>query len=125
MNSPFEDVYLGTGNVLGNARSGTLIVELSTISAETSRQLHRSAQQFDLAMLDQGGSGSIGAVDAGAVTLFGGGEHPVFGAAALLFSLTTRQWFYMGPGSSGVAMKLVVNTLLGVGMQAIGEAVDA
>jgi 3-hydroxyisobutyrate dehydrogenase-like beta-hydroxyacid dehydrogenase len=30
---------------------------------------------------------------------------------------------YMGPSGSGVAMKLVVNTLLGVGMQAIAEAV--
>jgi 3-hydroxyisobutyrate dehydrogenase-like beta-hydroxyacid dehydrogenase len=29
----------------------------------------------------------------------------------------------MGPGGSGVAMKLVVNTLLGVGMQAVAEAV--
>src|SRR5260370_34885753 len=33
-----------------------------------------------------------------------------------------RQWFYMGPSGSGVAMKLVVNALLGVGMQAIAEA---
>ncbi len=28
----------------------------------------------------------------------------------------------MGPGGSGVSMKLVVNTLLGVGMQAVAEA---
>jgi len=118
-----EDVYLGRGNVLRHARPGTLIVELSTISAETCRQLHRAAQQFDVAMLDVAVSGSTGAADAGALTLFGGGERPVFEAAALLFSAIARQWFYMGPGSSGVAMKLVVNTLLGVGMQAIAEAV--
>src|SRR6202043_4054954 len=84
---------------------------------------HRAAQQFDLAMLDVAVSGSTGAADAGALTLFGGGERPVFEATELLFSVIARQWFYMGAGGSGVAMKLVVNTLLGVGMQAIAEAV--
>ena len=34
-----------------------------------------------------------------------------------------RQYFYLGPSGSGTTMKLVVNTLLGVGMQAIAEAV--
>src|ERR1700704_5887835 len=33
-------VYLGTGNVVRSARPGTRIIELSTISPETSRQLH-------------------------------------------------------------------------------------
>jgi 3-hydroxyisobutyrate dehydrogenase-like beta-hydroxyacid dehydrogenase len=40
-----------------------------------------------------------------------------------IFRSIAKQWFYMGPAGSGVAMKLVVNTLLGVGMQAIAEAV--
>ena len=34
-----------------------------------------------------------------------------------------RQYFYLGPSGSGTTMKLVVNTLLGIGMQAVAEAV--
>lgn len=117
-----EDVYLGKGNVLRNARAGTRIIELSTISPETSRQLHRSVRQFDLAALDVAVSGSTTAAEAGALTLFGGGERQVFESAESIFSAIAKQWFYMGPAGSGVAMKLVVNTLLGVGMQAIAEA---
>jgi 3-hydroxyisobutyrate dehydrogenase-like beta-hydroxyacid dehydrogenase len=41
----------------------------------------------------------------------------------LIFAAIAKQWFYMGEGGSGVSMKLVVNTLLGVGMQAVAEAV--
>ena len=118
-----EAVYLGRGNVLRNARSGTRIIELSTISPETSRQLYRSARQFDLSALDVAVSGSTPAAEAGALTLFGGGERQVFESAEPIFSAIAKQWFYMGPSGSGVAMKLVVNTLLGVGMQAIAEAV--
>src|ERR1700682_6536713 len=41
-------VYLGTGKVLGSARPGTRIIELSTISPEASRQLHRAALEVDI-----------------------------------------------------------------------------
>src|SRR5208282_2418921 len=40
-----------------------------------------------------------------------------------IFRAIARKYFYLGPSSSGATMKLVVNTLLGIGMQAIAEAV--
>ena len=118
-----EAVYLGKGNILRSARPGTRIIELSTISPDTARQLQRSARQFDLATLDVAISGSTPAAEASALTLFGGGDREVFESAEPIFSAIAKQWFYMGPGGSGVAMKLVVNTLLGVGMQALAEAI--
>jgi 3-hydroxyisobutyrate dehydrogenase-like beta-hydroxyacid dehydrogenase len=118
-----QDVYLGKDSVLRYARPGTRIIELSTISPDTARRLHRLAQEYDLDALDVTVSGSTPTAEAGALTLFGGGERHVFESAESIFAAIARQWFYMGPGGSGVAMKLVVNTLLGVGMQAIAEAV--
>ena len=79
--------------------------------------------KFDVSMLDVAVSGSTSAAEAGALTLFGGGERKVFEAVQPIFAPIASQWFYMGPSGSGVAMKLVVNTLLGLGMQSIAEAV--
>jgi 3-hydroxyisobutyrate dehydrogenase-like beta-hydroxyacid dehydrogenase len=121
--SSVDAVYLGNGNVLRGARPGTRIIELSTNSPETARRVHQSARQSNLAALDVAVSGSSPAAEAGTLTLFGGGERQLFESAELIFSAIARQWFYMGPAGSGVAMKLVVNTLLGVGMQAIAEAI--
>ena len=118
-----DDVYLGTGNVLRSAKPGTRIIELSTISPKRSLQLHRMAQKFDLPLLDVAVSGSTSSAEAGTLTLFGGGDRRVFESAEPIFSAIAKQWFYMGPSGSGVAMKLVVNALLGVGMQAIAEAI--
>jgi 3-hydroxyisobutyrate dehydrogenase-like beta-hydroxyacid dehydrogenase len=118
-----ESVYLGQGGVLRSARSGTRIIEMSTISPETSQRLHRTARQFDVAALDVAVSGSTATADAGGLTLFSGGSRALFDSAEPIFSPIAKQWFHMGPGGSGVAMKLVVNTLLGTGMQAIAEAV--
>jgi 3-hydroxyisobutyrate dehydrogenase-like beta-hydroxyacid dehydrogenase len=60
--------------------------------------------------------------EAGTLTFFGGGDAEIFESAEAIFAAIAKQWFYMGPGGSGVSMKLVVNTLLGVGMQAVAEA---
>ncbi len=108
-----EDAYLRTGDVLHSAKPGTRIIELSTISPETSRKLHRAARQCDVSVLDVAVSGSAPAAESGALTLFGGGDRKAFGAAEPIFAAIARQWFYMGSGGSGVAMKLVVAVALG------------
>jgi 3-hydroxyisobutyrate dehydrogenase len=121
--SAVENIYLGTGGLLETARPGLRIIELSTISPETSRKVHAAARKYDVLMLDVAISGSTPSAEAGTLTLFGGGECQVFEAVQPIFASIARQWFYMGPGGAGVAMKLVVNTLLGLGMQSIAEAV--
>lgn len=118
-----EAVYLGAGGVLENARPGTRIIEMSTVATDTSRELYRAARELGISVLDVAVSGSAPAAEAGVLTLLGGGDRQDFDAAEEVFTAIAKQWFYMGPSGSGVAMKLVVNTLLGVGMQAIAEAV--
>jgi 3-hydroxyisobutyrate dehydrogenase len=118
-----EAVYLGAGGVLRNARPGTRIIELSTVAPETSRKLYHAARELGISLLDVAVSGSAPTAEAGMLTLLGGGDGHDFDAAEAIFAAIAKQWFYMGPSGSGVAMKLVVNTLLGIGMQAIAEAV--
>jgi len=118
-----ESIYLGPSGVLRTARPDTLIIEMSTVAPETSRRLSEAAREFGISMLDVAVSGSTVAADAGALTLLGGGDRELFEASTPIFSPIAKQWFYMGPSGSGVAMKLVVNTLLGIGMQAVAEAV--
>jgi 3-hydroxyisobutyrate dehydrogenase-like beta-hydroxyacid dehydrogenase len=48
---------------------------------------------------------------------------PLFHAAEPIFQAIAKQYFLLGGPGSGTATKLVVNTLLGIGMQAIAEAV--
>jgi len=118
-----EAVYLGASGVLRNARPGTRIIEMSTVAPETSRMLYQAAREFRTSVLDVAVSGSTPVAEAGTLTLLGGGHRQHFDASEAIFQAIAKQWFYMGPSGSGVATKLVVNTLLGVGMQAIAEAV--
>lgn len=116
-------VYLGTSGALANMRPDSLVIEMSTVLPETSRQLAEHGSHHGIHVLDVTISGSTPAAEQGALVLFGGGDQAYFQAVESIFRAIARKYFYLGPSGSGATMKLVVNTLLGVGMQAIAEAV--
>jgi 3-hydroxyisobutyrate dehydrogenase-like beta-hydroxyacid dehydrogenase len=118
-----RSIYSEPAGVLAGARSKTVVLEMSTISPESSRELHRLGARGGIEVLDVAISGSTPAAEQGILTLLVGGNEEVFRAAQPIFQAIAKQYFLLGGSGSGTAMKLVVNTLLGVGMQAIAEAV--
>jgi len=118
-----RSAYTGTDGVFAGSRRGTVVLEMSTISPESSRELHRLGAKEGVEVLDVAISGSTPAAEQGILTLLVGGDRELFGAAEPIFQAIAKQYFLLGGPGSGTAMKLVVNTLLGVGMQAIAEAV--
>jgi 3-hydroxyisobutyrate dehydrogenase len=118
-----RNVYAGPEGVFANVRPGTVVIEMSTVRPETSRELCKLGSDHGVSVLDVPISGSTPAAEQGTLTLFGGGDEKIFHNAEPIFRAVAQQYFYLGPSGSGTTMKLVVNTLLGVGMQAIAEAV--
>jgi 3-hydroxyisobutyrate dehydrogenase-like beta-hydroxyacid dehydrogenase len=117
------DIYRGPDGIFANAHGGLLVIDLSTVYPETSQQLSRLGSERGVKVLDVTISGSTPAAENGLLTLFGGGDKERFDAAESIFRVIAKKYFYLGPSGSGATMKLVVNTLLGIGMQAIAEAV--
>ena len=117
-------MFLDGGGVFSAAKSETIVLEMSTISPELSRQLHQEASSRGVRFLDLAVAGSTPAVEAGTITLLAGGDQNTFDQCIPIYESIAKQWFLIGPGSSGILMKLVVNLLLGVDMQAIAEAIS-
>src|ERR1700722_16605880 len=116
------DVLGGAGGVFANARPGALVIDLSTVNPKTSQELSRLGSARGVHVLDVTISGSTPVAQQGALTLFGGGDQGCFTAAESIFRVIAKKYFYLGPSGAGATMKLVVNSLLGIGMQAIAEA---
>jgi 3-hydroxyisobutyrate dehydrogenase-like beta-hydroxyacid dehydrogenase len=116
-------VYGGADGAFANAFRGALVIDMSTVNPKTSLELSKLGSERGVDVLDVTISGSTPAAELGALVLFGGGDQGCFLAAESIFRVIARRYFYLGPSGSGAIMKLVVNTLLGVGMQAIAEAV--
>jgi len=118
-----QDVYYGDAGVLASARPGTFVFEMSTVFPETSRDLYHRGERHGIHILDVAISGSTPAAEQGNLILLVGGAEGLFQIAQPLFGTISARSFHVGPAGSGTTMKLVVNTLLGVGMQAIAEAI--
>src|SRR6266436_2808924 len=117
------DIYRGPDGVFANAHRGLLVIDLSTVYPSTSRELARLGSEHGVDVLDVTISGSTPAAENGLLTLFGGGNKECFDGSESIFRVIAHRYFHLGPSGSGATMKLVVNTLLGVGMQAIAEGV--
>jgi 3-hydroxyisobutyrate dehydrogenase len=118
-----RSVYTGPDGVFVAARPGTVAPEMSTISPQCSREVHGLGASKGIDLLDVAVSGSTPAAEQGSLTLLAGGDEELFRAAEPIFQAIAKQYFLMGGPGAGTTMKLVVNTLLGVEMEAIAEAV--
>src|ERR1700691_1316982 len=118
-----KEGYGGDDGVVLSAAPGNIIIEMSTISPETSRELSRMGKARGLEVLDVAISGGPPLAEQGTLTLLAGGSERAFTDCAPIFGVLAKQHFLLGPSGSGTAMKLVVNAIMGVSMQAIAEAV--
>jgi len=118
-----DEVMFGQDNVLAGAHAGSAIIDMSTVSPRTSRRLFQAAKAKGVAMIDAAVSGSVPQVEQGSLVIFVGGEHETYQQCQLILDMLGQSSFYMGPSGMGTTMKLVVNTLLGLGMQALAEAI--
>jgi 3-hydroxyisobutyrate dehydrogenase len=118
-----EQVMLGPDGALAGTRSGAVVIELSTVNPRTARQLHQAARSSGVAVLDAPVSGSIVQAEQGALVIFVGGAVEVYQQCQPLLAVLGSKTFYLGPAGSGAMMKLCVNVLLGLGIQALAEAI--
>jgi 3-hydroxyisobutyrate dehydrogenase len=117
------EVMFGPDGALSGVHGGSILIDLSTVSPKASSHLFQAAKQKNVAMIDAAVSGSVPQVDQGSLVIFVGGEYKTFEQCKPILDILGKNSFYMGASGMGTTMKLVVNTLLGLGMQALAEGI--
>src|SRR5256712_7717972 len=118
-----EQVTSEPDGALSGLRKGSRIIDLSTVSPGASRRLYKAARDKGISMIDAAVSGSVPQVDQGSLVIFVGGDQETFERCRPILEVLGKNIFYMGGSGMGTTMKLVANTLLGLGMQALAEAI--
>lgn len=119
-----NDLYLGNGGVMDAVRDGTLLIDCSTIDAETSRRVAAAAAERGLEMLDAPVSGGTGGAKAGTLTFIVGGPAPALEHARPLLEIMGKNIFHAGDAGAGQVGKMCNNMLLGVLMTGTSEALN-
>ncbi|HEV2280914.1 MAG TPA: NAD(P)-dependent oxidoreductase [bacterium] len=117
-----REVILGPAGVLAGVRRGGILIDLSTVLPDTSRAVSAAALSRGAAAIDAPVSGSTVQAEQGTLIIFVGGDRDAYASSAPILDILGRHT-YMGASGTGATMKLVTNTLLGLGVQALAEAV--
>lgn len=118
-----RQAFLGENGAVHGASTNSGFVECSTVSPATAVALACAAREAGAKAIDTSVSGSTVPAQHGELVLLVGGDRDLRQRCEPLFAVLAQQVHYMGPSGTGAMTKLVVNTLLGVNMQALAEAI--
>jgi 3-hydroxyisobutyrate dehydrogenase len=115
-----DQVY--TGEVIGKAPPGALLIDCSTIDVATARKVGEAADKAGYAMVDAPVSGGIAAASEGTLTFMVGGSDDAFAQAQPLLAAMGKAVIHAGASGAGQAAKLCNNMLLAIHMIGTCEA---
>lgn len=117
-----EQVILGHQGVIHAAKEGSLVIDMSTISPQTTREIATKLAEKGIHMLDAPISGgSEGAVN-GTLSIMVGGDASQFRRATPAFEAMGKTITHVGGSGAGQTVKLVNQILVVINMLAVGEA---
>jgi 3-hydroxyisobutyrate dehydrogenase len=117
-----DAVMQAPDGALAGVHAESVIIDMSTVAPQASRHLFQAAQAKGVPMIDAAVSGSVPQVEQGSLVIFVGGERETYERCKPVLDVLGKQSTYLGSSGKGTTMKLVVNLLLGLGRQALAEA---
>lgn len=115
-----EQVLFGENGVIEGIRSGSVVVDLSTISPSATRAMAERLQQHGVEMLDAPVSGGEAGAIAGTLSIMVGGTEQAFDRVLPLFEVMGKNIVHIGGSGAGQVCKacnqvVVSHTIAGVG----------
>ncbi|MEU2156406.1 2-hydroxy-3-oxopropionate reductase [Streptomyces sp. NPDC019396] len=118
-----EAIAYGHDGILENAREGALLIDMSSITPQTSIDLAKAAAGKGIRVLDAPVSGGeAGAIEA-VLSIMVGGAREAFDEALPLLEALGRTIVLCGPHGSGQTVKAANQLIVAVNIQACAEAV--
>ncbi|MGV1772082.1 NAD(P)-dependent oxidoreductase [Agrobacterium vitis] len=124
LNAPhiIRAAVFGTDGVAEGAKPGTLIIDMSSIDPEATRQLAGDAAQMGLRWVDSPLSGGAPKAAIGELTLMAGGTEQDVADAHQVLQHVASNYTHMGPVGAGQTTKLINQVLCGLNFLAVAEA---
>ncbi|AQW54552.1 2-hydroxy-3-oxopropionate reductase [Streptomyces violaceusniger] len=118
-----KEVVLGEGGVLEHAGPGTLLIDMSSITPQTSLEVDAAARDKGLRTLDAPVSGGEAGAIEGVLSIMVGGDPDDFAAAGPVFEALGTTIVHVGPHGAGQTVKAANQLMVAIHLQALAEAV--
>ncbi|MEM9048567.1 MAG: NAD(P)-dependent oxidoreductase [Pseudomonadota bacterium] len=117
-----EIAAFGAAGIAEGAAAGTLIIDMSSIDPDATRDLAARAAAQGLAWVDSPLSGGAPKALTGDLTLMAGGAAADVEKARRVLGDLSANLTHMGPSGAGQTTKLINQVLCGLGFLAVAEA---
>jgi 2-hydroxy-3-oxopropionate reductase len=117
-----EEVILGKNGIIWGAKAGSLVIDMSSIAALTTRRIAVALAEKGIAMLDAPVSGGDQGAIAGTLSIMVGGKASQFERALPLFKILGKNIIHVGDHGAGQIAKTCNQIIVSQTVAAIGEA---
>lgn len=117
-----EEVLLGPDGVASGARSGTIVIDMSTIAPQATRRMAGQLAERQVRMLDAPVTGGPAGAEAATLTIMVGGDAAVLERARPILERLGRQIVHMGGHGAGQIAKACHQLALLVNAEGVAEA---
>jgi 2-hydroxy-3-oxopropionate reductase len=117
-----EDVLWGANGAMDALRRGTIYIDSSTVSPDLARRVAKSCSDRGVDFLDAPVTGGNWGAEKGELLFMVGGDAKVFDRAKPVLEVLGKKFFLLGPNGAGQTVKLGMNLILAMQVDALAEA---
>jgi 3-hydroxyisobutyrate dehydrogenase len=117
-----ESVLWGETGVFSGLRRGSVLIESSTVSPGLEKRAAAAATELGSEFLEAPVTGGTWGAEKGELVFMVGGEASTLKRVEPVLGAMGKRWFHLGPVGAGQTVKLAMNLLLDVQVEAFAEA---
>lgn len=120
--SVLEAVSIGSDGAFAEAKEGTIYIDMSTVSPQSSAKVAEAAKAKGIKYLRAPVSGSTFLAASGTLTIFASGPADAYEECVDIFNILGQKSFHVGTDEEARYLKLVLNMMVGLTSAMTAEA---
>ena len=117
-----ERVLWSDDGALAGLRRGSVLVDCSTVTPALARRVAQACSERGVDFLDAPVTGGTWGAEKGELVMMVGGAAEALARVEPVFAAIAKRWFHLGPHGAGQTVKLAMNLLLALEVDALTEA---
>jgi 3-hydroxyisobutyrate dehydrogenase-like beta-hydroxyacid dehydrogenase len=117
-----EEVLWGANGALEGLRRGSVLIDSSTVSPDLARRVAVACAERGADFLDSPVTGGTWGAEKGELVFMVGGKAEVLERVKPVLLATGQRFFHLGPNGAGQTVKLAMNLILALEVDALAEA---
>src|SRR5438445_7764345 len=117
-----EEVLWGTNGTMEGLRRGSIYIDSSTVSPALARKIAAACARRGVRFLDAPVTGGTWGAEQGELIFMVGGDAATLKEVEPILNVMGKKWFHLGPHGAGQTIKLAMNLILALQVDALAEA---